>query len=122
MDNLQYILSKEETISNQIYLYKIDDFWVAFERSAFYLFSLCKVDYMFQHTYGKETYLFVVIKDCYSINNPQLKQQSLSEGKIIFQSSIICKGFEAWKHSLLPLLTKSMNYTMLSIPQQMHLQ
>lgn len=114
---MKQILLKEQVVDNQIYMYKIDDFWVAYERSAFYLYSLCNIDYMFQYAFEEETLLIAVIKDGKTINHPKLSKQVNSREQMTFDCDINCKGFEVWKYSILPLLSKNTYHQTLPIPQ-----
>ena len=44
MGDIRQILEMEKENNRQIRLYRIDMYWLAFERSAFNLFSVCNVD------------------------------------------------------------------------------
>lgn len=116
MNDMQQILSKEQIVDNHIYMYKVDDFWVAYERSAFYLYSLCTIDYMYQYSLANESLLIAVIKDSRSVCHPKLDKMETSKEQMTFQCNIICKGFEVWKYSILPLLSKNTYHETLPIP------
>lgn len=116
MNDMQRILSKEQEAGNHIYMYKVDDFWVAYERSAFYLYSLCSIDYMYQYSLAEESLLIAVIKDSQSVIHPKLDRLFNSREQMTFQCTINCKGFEVWKYSVLPLLSKNTYHETLPIP------
>ncbi|MDU1891374.1 MAG: hypothetical protein E6767_11865 [Dysgonomonas sp.] len=100
MDTMQQILDREKGNNNHIYLYKIDDYWFAYEQSAFYLYSICCVDAVFKYIDpdNKSVVLISVLKDGYNTTkNPQLKVVERQQNKMTLDCSIICKGFTQWK-------------------------
>ena len=106
MENIQQILTKEikNSDSNHIFLYKIDNYWFAYERSAFYLFSICNVDAIFKlpDPASENVILISVLKDEIEAENPNLKVLERSDSKMILDCRITCKGFLQWKEGLLP--------------------
>lgn len=102
MEAIQQILIKERTNENYIYLYNVDNHWIAYERSAFYLFSICSVDHIFRYTDSESsnTIVIAVLKDNYRKVNPQLEIIKDTAEQIVFSCGITCKGFEYWKNGL----------------------
>ncbi len=108
MESIQQILTKENRNcngNNHIYLYKIENYWFAYERSAFYLFSICCVDAVFKYSYpGENAVLISVLKSGYEkAGNPQLKVVERTENQMVLNCGIVCKGFEQWKEGLIPM-------------------
>ena len=107
MEDLHKILIREEkrsnNNSNNIYLYKVDGYWLAYERSAFYLYSICRVDYIFRCIVNKNMLLVALLKDKDLICKPQFEITETCEEQIVLHCSIICKGFEHWKSGITPL-------------------
>lgn len=109
MDNMQQILiteTKNSSDNSHIYLYKINNYWFAYEYSAFYLYSLCCVDAVFKYTdpEDEKPILISVLKDGYEkAGNPQLKIVERSENRMVLDCSIKCKGFQQWKDGWITL-------------------
>ncbi|EGJ99332.1 MAG: hypothetical protein LBT43_01335 [Prevotella sp.] len=109
MDNMQQILMKEsknDSDNNQIYLYKINDYWFAYEYSAFYLYSICCVDAVFKYVEpeNKKTILISVLKNGYEkAGNPQLRVIERTEHQMVLNCGIKCKGFQQWKDGWITL-------------------
>lgn len=106
MDNMQQILNREKGNGNHIFLYKIDNYWFAYEHSAFYLYSICCVDAVFKYTnpVDKSVILISVLKNGYDkTRNPQLKVIERSQDQMTLDCGITCKGFQQWKDGLTTL-------------------
>lgn len=107
MENIQQILKKERNNENQIYLYKVDDYWFAYERSAFYMFSICCVDAIFKVRDPKEEnamLIAVLKKGMDGIDNPHFSVFEKSDSSLIINCSTTCKGFQHWKDRFIPLV------------------
>ncbi len=113
MSNIQQILEKEKSNDKHIRLYRIDGYWLAFERSAFNLFSVCNVDAIFKIKDVREegnSILIVIVKDgepC--LFNPHFTVLDSSENEVLIVSRTICKGFAFWKDSLIPRFRKNIH-------------
>lgn len=109
MNDMQQILITEignSSDKNHIYLYKINNYWFAYEYSAFYLYSLCCVDAVFKYTdpEDEKPILISVLKDGYEkAGNPQLKIVERSETRMVLDCGIKCKGFQQWKDGWITL-------------------
>lgn len=111
MGDIQDILKNEKNNDRQICLYRVNKYWLAFERSAFNLFSVCNVDTVFKVKGVKkeDTMLVAVFKDdVHDMSNPQLKILEKSDTKMLIGCQIKCRGFQYWKESQ-PLLTINAN-------------
>ncbi|HMM01835.1 MAG: hypothetical protein ACK5KN_11870 [Dysgonomonas sp.] len=98
--------SKNGSDNNQIYLYKIDDYWFAYEYSAFYLYSICCVDAVFKYVEpeNKKVILISVLKNGYEkAGNPQLRVVERTEHQMVLNCGIKCKGFQQWKDGWITL-------------------
>lgn len=107
MENMQQILKKEKDNYNHIYLYKVDEYWFAYERSAFYMFSTCCVDAIFKVRDPKEEnamLIAVLEKGIKGIENPHFSIFEESESSVTINCSTTCKGFLHWKDRFLPLV------------------
>lgn len=114
MENIQQILKNEKYNDNQIYLYKEDEYWYAYERSAFYMFSICCVDGLFKVKDSRienVMLIAVLLKRIHSMANPHLTILEESENRMVIKCSTTCKGFLHWKDRFLPLISplKEMN-------------
>lgn len=107
MESIQQILRNEKYNENQIYLYKADGCWYAYERSAFYIFSICSVDNIFKvkdSRIGNMMFIAVLLKGINRMKNPHLTILEESENRMVIKCSTICKGFLHWKDRFLPLI------------------
>lgn len=108
MKNIQQILISEKFNDDQIYLYKMDDCWYAYERSAFYIFSTCSVDGIFKVKDANVIFITVSLNGInVRIKNPHFTLLEESDNLIILKSSTIYKGFLYWKDRFLPVHNKS---------------
>lgn len=108
MENIQQILKYEKYNNNRIYLYKIGECWYAYERSAFYMFSICCVDSVFKikdSDIGDKMFIAVFMKEIKKMKNPHLTILEKSEDRMIIKSRTTCKGFLHWKDRFLPLVS-----------------
>lgn len=99
---MQQILIRESIAKNYIYMYKVDDYWFAYERSAFYLYSICSVDHIFQYFDARHsiTIAIAVLKNNKKNLNPQFEIVEDTADQLILSCGIICKGFSHWKNLL----------------------
>lgn len=115
MGDIYQILRKERNEEEQIiYLYKMDDYWCAYERSAFYLSSICRVDNVFKTENSlKETIILTTIlkNRMNDMKNPHLTILEQSDSSMVIRCRITCKGFLFWKESFISLVSSS-PYTM----------
>ncbi len=104
-DDIKRILQKEKDNYDFICLYKIDNCWFAFERSAFYLFSTSSEDVILKVEYLEEDnpMLFTAIKSL----NGMKKQDNFhfdivkeSDSEIIVGCNVRCKGFFLWRNNM----------------------
>lgn len=107
-ERLEQILDKEkyDSNSNYIYLYKMNGNWFAYERSAFYLFSIHRSDAIFKITNpkGKNVILVAVLKQqIKEARHSHIKVIERTENNMVLDCRITCKGFLHWKEGLLPL-------------------
>lgn len=112
MENMQQILSNERYNDNQIYLYKVNECWYAYERSAFYMFSICWVDAIFKvkdSRMGNAMLIAVLMKGIDRLVNPHFKILEKSDNRMIIKCTTTCKGFLHWKDRFLPLVNP-LNY------------
>lgn len=112
MGDIKQIWQREQDNNNFIHLYKIDNYWFAFERSAFYLFSTSSVDTVLKVQYlkGDSAILFAALKDVNRMksNNPYLDIIQESESEIIVGCAVRCKGFSLWKNSLTTIMPSNL--------------
>lgn len=115
MSDIRQILELEKHNDKHIRLYRIDRYWLAFERSAFNLFSACCVDTILKVKDIKEernSTLIAVIKNGMSgLSNPQFIIEETSDNEVIISCRTTCRGFQYWKDSLLPLPKKGLYST-----------
>lgn len=111
MNDIRQILEMERHNDGQIRLYRIDRYWLAFERSAFNLFSVCNVDTVVKIRDMKEerdSMLIAIVKNgIATLYNPQFTILEKSEDEILIGCRSTCRGFQHWKDSLIPLFTES---------------
>lgn len=112
MGDIKQILQREQDNNSFIHLYKIDNCWFAFERSAFYLFSTSSVDTILKVQYlkGENTILFAALRDVNRMKsyNPHLDIIQESESEIVVGCSVRCKGFSLWKNSLTSIVPSNL--------------
>lgn len=112
MSDIRQILEMERMNDKQIRLYRIDMYWLAFERSAFNLFSVCNVDNIIKIKDMKEernSMLIAIIKNGTPIlYNPQFTVLERSEDEILLGCRTTCWGFQHWKDSLVSLFTENL--------------
>lgn len=109
MEKLKQILDKEmcDKDDNRIYLYKMNDNWFAYERSAFYLFSINQSDAIFKIENPEEKNVILVTMLKSQVNEQKqshLKILERSEDKMVLDCRVTCKGFLHWKEALMPSL------------------
>jgi len=103
MKNMQQILKSEKYNDDQIFLYKMDECWYAYERSAFYIFSICSVDNIFKVKNVNDMFIAVSLKGInIRIKNPHFTILEESDNQIILRCSTTCKGFLYWRDRFLP--------------------
>ncbi|WP_165043591.1 hypothetical protein [Dysgonomonas sp. ZJ709] len=108
MEDIYQILRKERNEESNIYLYKMDDYWCAYERSAFYMSSICKVDTIFKTVNAmKESVMLITIlkKRINDMKNPHLTILEQSDTNMVIKCHITCKGFLFWKESFIPVVS-----------------
>lgn len=112
MSDIRQILEMERENNRQIRLYRIDMYWLAFERSAFNLFSVCNVDNIVKIKDMKEeknSMLIAIVKNGAPIlYNPQFTILEKSENEILLGCRTTCRGFQHWKDSLVSLFTENL--------------
>ncbi|MDR1707585.1 hypothetical protein [Dysgonomonas sp.] len=112
MSDIWQILEMERDNNRQIRLYRIDMYWIAFERSAFNLFSVCNVDNIVKIKDMKEeknSMLIAIVKNGTPIlYNPQFTILEKSENEILLGCRTTCRGFQHWKDSLISLFTENL--------------
>lgn len=112
MSDIRQILEMERENNKQIRLYRIDMYWLAFERSAFNLFSVCNVDNIVKIKDMKEerdSMLIAIVKNGAPIlYNPQFTILEKSENEILIGCRTTCRGFQHWKDSLVSLFTENL--------------
>lgn len=109
MSDILQILELEKCNDKQIRLYRIDRYWIAFERSAFNLFSVCCVDTIVKIKDMKEeknSMLIAVMKNGTSgLYNPQFTILEMTDNEMLIECRTTCRGFQYWKNSLVSLVT-----------------
>lgn len=110
MENIAQILDSERVNDKQVRLYKTGHHWLAFERSAFNLFSVSYVDSIIKIP-DMETGSNVLIAILKEGENGLLLNSKFSvlfrtEDEICLDSNVTCGGFQFLKDSLIPLLKK----------------
>lgn len=112
MSDIRQILELERHNDKHIRLYRIDRYWLAFERSAFNLFSACHVDTIVKVKDMREernSTLIAVVKNGMSgLYNPQFTVLETSDNEVLIRCRTTCRGFQYWKDSLIPLSTKNL--------------
>ncbi len=112
MSDIRQILELERHNDQHIRLYRIDRYWLAFERSVFNLFSACHVDTIVKVKDVKEeknSMLIAVVKNGMSgVYNPQFTILEMSDSEVLISCRTTCRGFQYWKDSLISLSTKSL--------------
>jgi hypothetical protein len=112
MGDIRQILEMERENNKQIRLYRIDMYWLAFERSAFNLFSVCNVDNIVKIKDMKEerdSMLIAIVKyGAPILYNPQFTILEKSENEILIGCRTTCRGFQHWKDSLVSLFTENL--------------
>lgn len=114
MNRIEQILELEKLNNKQIRLYKKDKYWLAFERSAFNLFSVQCVETIFKIEKTGETgdngsMLVALVKNReydHLLANPQFSVLRRSENEILLDCRFTCGGFQHWKDSLIPLFSR----------------
>ncbi|MBK5719724.1 hypothetical protein JGH11_02435 [Dysgonomonas sp. Marseille-P4677] len=111
MSDIRQILELEKHNDKHIRLYRIDRYWLAFERSAFNLFSACYVDTIVKVKDMKEeqnSMLIAVVKNGMAgLYNPQFTVLERSDNEVLISCRTTCGGFQHWKDSLVSLFTKN---------------
>ena len=94
MGDIRQILEMEKENNRQIRLYRIDMYWLAFERSAFNLFSVCNVDNIVKIKDMKEernSMLIAIVKNGTPIlYNPQFTILEKTEDEILLSCRTTC--------------------------------
>lgn len=111
MSDIRQILEMERYNDGQIRLYRIDRYWLAFERSAFNLFSVCNVDTVVKVRDKEErnSMLIAIVKNGTPVlYNPQFTILEKSEDEILIGCRTTCRGFQHWKDSLISLFTENL--------------
>lgn len=112
MGDIRQILEMEKENNRQIRLYRINMYWLAFERSAFNLFSVCNVDNIIKIKDMKEeknSMLIAIVKNGTPIlYNPQFTILEKSDNEILLGCRTTCRGFQHWKDSLVSLFTENL--------------
>lgn len=105
MSNIRQILEMERHNDGHIRLYRIDRYWLAFERSAFNLFSVCNVENVvkIRDTEEERNSMLIAVVEygTHAIYNPQFTILEMSEDEALISCRAICRGFEHWKESLI---------------------
>lgn len=112
MSNIRQILEMEKYNDGQIRLYKIDRYWLAFERSAFNLFSVCNVDNIVKVrdlTEERDSMLIAIVKNGSPVlYNPQFTILEKTEDEMLMRCRVTCRGFQYWKSSFVSLFTDNL--------------
>lgn len=107
MNQITQILELERNNDRQIHLYKTDQYWLAFERSAFNLFSVYYVDSILKIKDSDEdgSFLVAIIKRGMHglLCNPHFSVLEHSDKEILIDCRVTCGGFLHWKDSLVSL-------------------
>ncbi len=103
--DIEKIVQKEQDNYNFIHLYKIDNCWCAFERSAFYLFSTSSVDIILKVEHLQEDcpLLFAVVNSLNEVRrqyNFHIDVVEESDEEIIVSCNVRCKGFFLWRNNM----------------------
>lgn len=110
--DIRQILEMERHNERHIRLYRIDRYWLAFERSAFNLFSVCNVDNVVKIKDVKEEghcMLIAIVKyEIPGLYNPQLTIIESSESEMLIGCRTVCRGFQHWKDSLISLFSENL--------------
>lgn len=112
MSNIRQIMEMERHNDGHIRLYRIDRYWLAFERSAFNLFSVCNVDTVIKIRDMQEEHssmLIAIVKNgTHVLYNPQFTILERSEDEILIGCRTTCRGFQHWKDSLISLFIENL--------------
>lgn len=112
MSDIRQILELERDNDKHIRLYRSDTYWLAFEQSAFNLFSACYVDTIVKVKDLEEernSMLIAVVKNGMSVlYNPQFTILEKSDNEILISCRTTCRGFQHWKASLVSLFAKNL--------------
>lgn len=107
MGNIDQILELERSNKTKIHLYKTDRKWLAFERSAFNLYSSFYVDSIFKvmDLDRNESILIAVLKSGVGslLVNPPFTVVKKSDEEVLMNCRVTYGGFEHWKDNLVPL-------------------
>jgi len=117
MNDIRQILEMERLNNKQIRLYKLDRYWLAFERSAFNLFSVYKVDTIvkIRDKEEQESMLIAIVKnDISEFYDPQFTVVQMLDDQMIIDCRSTCRGFLHWKESLISLFDENL-YTFQNI-------
>ncbi|MBB4035320.1 hypothetical protein GGR21_001209 [Dysgonomonas hofstadii] len=110
--NIWQILEKEKHNDGHIRLYRVNRYWVAFERSAFNLFSVCNVDNIVKVKDVKEereSMMIAIVKcEILKLYNPQLTVLESSENEMLIGCRTTCRGFQHWKESVISMFTENL--------------
>lgn len=114
MSHIEQILELERDNDRQIRLYRMDNRWFAFERSAFNLFSVYYVDSILKIKDMEEKggLLIAIVKDGVHglLCNPQFSVLKSSDNEVLIDCRVTCGGFLHWKDSLVPVSSISDPY------------
>lgn len=109
MGNMEQILDLEKGNNTQIRLYKIGRCWIAFERSAFNLFSVSQVDSMIKISDMEcaKSVLIAILKEGENglLLNSKFSILFKTENEIWLDCNATCGGFLFLKDSLIPKQT-----------------
>ena len=108
MGDIRQILEMERLNSGQIRLYKFDKYWLAFERSAFNLFSVYNVDTIIKIKDKEEpdSMLIAIVKNGVSgLYDSQFTILERSENEMLLDCRTNCRGFLYWKENLISSFT-----------------
>jgi len=112
MNDIRQILEMEKHNDKHIRLYRIDRYWVAFERSAFNLFSVCHVDTIVKvkdMREEKNSMLIAIVKNgTHGLYNPQFTILEKTENEMLINCRTTCRGFLHWKDSLVSLFDRNL--------------
>lgn len=113
MLDINQILDNESYNEGQIRLYKVDNYWFAFERSAFHLFSANCVDLVFKMTKDderREDMLVAILSNEEKIRKCMYSVNLKSEKEIVVECRTVFKGFQFWRDNFISLGYKVYNY------------
>jgi len=113
MNDIRQILEMERLNNKQIRLYKFDRYWLAFERSAFNLFSIYNVNTIIKIDDESEEKLSMLIaiveNDIPAFYDRQSSVVQAFDNEMIIDCRTTCRGFLHWKESMIALFAENLD-------------